>query len=196
MSYAAIVVSFTLVNNLLFTYFLGLCILMDASRSLRSGLTLGLTLTLMLTVSTGVGSAAYQLLLVPLRLQFLRILVFTAIALGVGRLLNAATERFSAPLHQLLQPNAPLLTAQTVMLGMVLITVRHDFGVIESLVAGVSAGVGLLIVFGLMAAIREQLDREWIPRPFRGAPIALISAGLLAMAFLAFDSALLVNLFN
>ncbi len=196
MSYVGIVVSFTLVNNLVFTYFLGLCILLDASRSLRSALTIGLALTLMLTVSTLAGSTVYHLLLVPLRLHWLQILVFVLIALGVGKLLDALTRRLSPSLYKTLQPNAVLLTGQSVMLGMVLITVQRDFGIVESMVAGLAAGVGLLVVFGLMAAIREQLAREWIPRPFRGAPIALISAGLLAMAFLAFDGALLVNLFE
>lgn len=194
MSYVGTVVSFTLVNNLVFAYFLGLCILLDASRSLRSALAIGLTLALMLTVATLAGSTVYHVLLVPLRLEVLRIVVFVAIALGVGKLLDLVARRLPRSFNEALQPNAAPLTGQSVMIGMVLITVRREYGIVESLVAGVSAGVGILVAFLLIAAIREQLYREWIPRPFRGAPIALISAGLLAMAFLAFDGALLGNL--
>jgi electron transport complex protein RnfA len=88
----------------------------------------------------------------------------------------------------------PLITTNCAVLGIALIAVRNDYNALESFVAGFSAGLGFLLAILLMSTLREKLDREWVPKPFRGVPIAFITGGLMAMAFMAFDKALLRNL--
>ena len=196
MSYAGIIVSFVLVDNLVFTYFLGLRPVMDGSQSTRGVLALGLSLTVFLTLTAALSRMVNALVLIPLGLGFLRTVMFVLVVVGVITLADYAMRRMAPSLRRLLYPNQAVMTAHCATLGIMLIAVRADYDVIESLVAGASAGIGILLATGLMAALREQLDREWVPEPFRGAPIAFISAGLIAMALFAFDRALLINVFG
>jgi len=195
-SWIAIFVSYVLVNNLVFTYFLGLSPVMDTSRGLREGALFALVFTLFLAITTVLARIVHLVVLEPLKLGFLQTVVFVLLAVAVVRLADYLLQRVAPLLRRRLEPNRTVMMAQCATVGMMLIVVRHDYTVRESLMAGVAAGIGILLATALVAGVREQLDREWIPKPFRGAPIAFISAGLIAMALLAFDRALLINLFG
>ena len=103
-------------------------------------------------------------------------------------------QKTSPALYQALGIYLPLITTNCAVLGIALIAVRNEYNALESFVAGFSAGLGFLIAILIMSTIRERLDGEWVPKPFRGIPISLVTAGLMALAFAAFDRALLNNL--
>jgi electron transport complex protein RnfA len=103
-------------------------------------------------------------------------------------------QKISPPLYKALGIYLPLITTNCAVLGIALIAVRNSYGALESFVAGASAGIGFFLAIVLMSALRERFDTEWIPKPFRGVPIAFVTAGLMALAFMAFDKALLKNL--
>ena len=194
MSYVGLVVSFVFVNNLVFTYFLGLGLVMDTTRSVRSGLALGIALTLFLTLAGVLAQLANGLVLVPLGFEFLRTVLFVLLVVGLVSFSDYVLRSLAPSLRKLLHPNGNVMTAHCATLGMMLIVVRSDYTVLESVVAGSAAGIGIILAVGLTAAVRQQLEREWVPAALRGAPIAFISAGLIAMALFAFDRALLINL--
>ena len=106
-------------------------------------------------------------------------------------------QKFSPPLYRALGIYLPLITTNCAVMGVALIAVVDEsFGPLKSFFAGFSAGVGFLLAIVIMSSLREKLETEWIPRAFRGIPIAFITAGLMALAFMAFDKALLNNLFG
>jgi electron transport complex protein RnfA len=100
----------------------------------------------------------------------------------------------SPPLYKALGIYLPLITTNCAILGIALIAVRNEYNAIESFVSGIAAGIGFLLALLLMSTIREKLDFEWVPKPFRGAAIAFVTGGLMALAFMAFDKALLRNI--
>jgi electron transport complex protein RnfA len=103
-------------------------------------------------------------------------------------------QKLSPPLYKALGIYLPLITTNCAVLGIALIAVRNEYNAPESFVAGFSAGIGFLLVMLLMSTLREKLDIEWVPKPLKGVPIAFITGGLMALAFMAFDKALLKNL--
>ena len=103
-------------------------------------------------------------------------------------------QKSSPSLYKALGIYLPLITTNCAVLGIALIAVRSNYNALESFVAGIAAGLGFLLAIVLMSAIREKLDSEWVPKPLRGTPIAFITGGLMALAFMAFDKALLNNL--
>jgi Na+-translocating ferredoxin:NAD+ oxidoreductase subunit A len=193
-SYVGIIVTFVLVNNLVLTYFLGFCPVLGASR--RSGATVGLGLAA--TFVMGLGSLVtwtlFTLVLEPLGIEFLRTFVFVLAIAAIGYYLELAIERLSPALHHAVGRYLPMISTNCVVLGIALIVSRSDYTALESLTAGVAAGVGFLLVGFVVSSIRERLEIERVPRVFRGVPIAFISTGLVALAFLAFDQAFLQNL--
>ncbi|WP_455382975.1 electron transport complex protein RnfA [Salinispira pacifica] len=194
MTYVGIVITFILVQNFVLTYFLDLCPLVDLSRRMDGAFGLGLTMTFVMAVASVVTWVVRRLVLVPLGIEFLKTLIFILVIVGLVQLVELLVLRFSAPLHRLVGRYFHMITANCAVLGIALIAAKSDYTVLETFIAGVGAGLGFLLVMLIMAGLRERLALEWVPRAFRGVPIALVSAGLMAMAFLAFDHSLLRNL--
>ena len=194
MSYAGIIVTFVLVNNLVLTYFLGLCPVLGASRRTGAAVGLGLAATFVMGLGSLVTWTLYTLVLSPLGIEFLRTFVFVLTIAAIGHYLEVAIERLSPGLHYAVGRYLPMISTNCVVLGIALIVARGDYSALESLVAGVSAGVGFLLVALVVSSIRERLEIERVPPAFRGIPIAFISTGLVALAFLAFDRAFLQSI--
>jgi electron transport complex protein RnfA len=138
--------------------------------------------------------AVFRLILVPLNIEYLQTISFILIIAALVQLVEMVIMKISPPLYKALGIYLPLITTNCAVLGIALIAVRSDYNALESFVAGIAAGVGFLLAIVVMSTIRERLDKEWVPKPFRGVPIAFITAGLMALAFMAFDKALLKNL--
>lgn len=194
MSYVGILVTFVLVNNFVLTYFLGLCPIVGTSRSTRSALGIGAAATLVMTLGSLVTWTIGELVLVPLGVEFLRTIVFVLTIAAIGYYLELAVEKVAPVLHRIVGKYLPLISTNCVVLGIAFVIARGEYTALEGLVAGASAGIGFLLVALVVSSIRERLETEWVPRAFRGVPIAFISTGLVALAFLAFDQALLRNL--
>jgi Na+-translocating ferredoxin:NAD+ oxidoreductase subunit A len=176
----------SLVNNFVLSNFLGLCPFIGVSRRFEAAAGMALATLFVLTLASGLGFALWQWLLVPLGLEYLRTLVFILLIAGVVQFTEILVRATSPLLHQLLGIFLPLITTNCAVLGVALLNVERQHGLLESLVFGASAGAGFGLALLLFTALRERLETADVPAAFRGAPIALLTAGLMALAFMGF----------
>jgi Na+-translocating ferredoxin:NAD+ oxidoreductase subunit A len=176
----------SLVNNFVLSNFLGLCPFIGVSRRFEAAAGMALATLFVLTIASGLGFALWQWLLVPLGLEYLRTLVFILLIAGVVQFTEILVRATSPLLHQLLGIFLPLITTNCAVLGVALLNVERQHGLLESLVFGASAGAGFGLALLLFTALRERLETADVPAAFRGAPIALLTAGLMALAFMGF----------
>ncbi len=194
MSYIGIIITFVFINNFILTQFLGLCPFIGVSRKTDSAIGMGFAVIFVMSMAALATWAVYRLILVPLNIEYLQTISFILIIAALVQLVEMVIIKISPPLYKALGIYLPLITTNCAVLGIALIAVRSDYNAMESFVAGISAGLGFLLAIVVMSTIREKLDTERVPKPFRGVPIAFVTAGLMALAFMAFDKALLKNL--
>ncbi len=194
MTYVGIIITFVFVNNFILTQFLGLCPFIGVSKNLDSAVGMGFAVTFVMSLASLATWAIYQWLLIPFGLTYLQTITFILVIAALVQLVEMVIQKISPPLYKALGIYLPLITTNCAVLGIALIAVRNDYNALESFVAGFAAGLGFLLAILLMSTLREKLDAEWVPRAFRGTPIAFVTGGLMALAFLAFDRALLRNL--
>ena len=194
MSYVGIIITFVFINNFVLSQFLGLCPFIGVSKNVDSAVGMGFAVTFVMAIASITTWAIQHAILVPLGLEFLQTITFILVIATLVQLVEMVIQKISTPLYKALGIYLPLITTNCAVLGIALIAVRSDYNAFESFVAGFAAGAGFLLAIVLMSTIRERLDSEWVPKPFRGVPIAFITGGLMALAFMAFDKALLRNL--
>ncbi len=194
MSYVGIIITFVFINNFILVQFLGLCPFIGVSRNTDSAVGMGFAVIFVMSMASLATWAVYRLILVPLHIEYLQTISFILIIAALVQLVEMVIMKISPPLYKALGIYLPLITTNCAVLGIALIAVRSDYNAMESFVAGIAAGIGFLLAIVVMSTIRERLDKEWVPKPFRGVPISFITAGLMALAFMAFDKALLKNL--
>lgn len=194
MSYVAIILTFVFVSNFILTQFLGLCPFIGVSRNVDSAVGMGFAVIFVMSIASLVTWFIYNFILIPLNIEFLQTITFILVIASLVQLVELVIQKISPPLYKALGIYLPLITTNCAVLGIALIAVRSGYNALESFVAGFSAGLGFLLAIFMMSTIREKLDTEWVPKPLRGVPAAFITAGLMAMAFMAFDKALLQNL--
>jgi electron transport complex protein RnfA len=193
-SYVGIIITFVFINNFILTQFLGLCPFIGVSRNTDSAVGMGFAVIFVMSMASLATWVVYRLILVPLHIEYLQTISFILIIAALVQLVEMVIMKISPPLYKALGIYLPLITTNCAVLGIALIAVRSDYNAMESFVAGIAAGIGFLLAIVVMSTIRERLDKEWVPKPFRGVPISFITAGLMALAFMAFDKALLKNL--
>lgn len=176
----------SLVNNFVLSNFLGLCPFIGVSRRFEAAAGMALATLFVLTLASGLSFALWQWVLVPLGLEYLRTLVFILLIAGVVQFTEIMVRATNPLLHQLLGIFLPLITTNCAVLGVALLNVNRQHGLLESLVFGASAGAGFGLALLLFTALRERLDTADVPHAFRGAPVALVTAGLMALAFMGF----------
>jgi len=176
----------SLVNNFVLTNFLGLCPFVGASRRYEAAAGMALATLFVLTLASGASYAAYHWLLEPLGLGYLRTLVFILLIAAAVQFAELLVRATSPLLHQLLGVFLPLITTNCAVLGVALLNLERQHGLLESLVFGAAAAAGFGLALLLFAALRERIDAGDVPAAFRGAPIALVTAGLMALAFMGF----------
>jgi electron transport complex protein RnfA len=195
MTYIAILITFVLIENFILTKFLGLCPFIGVSRKMDSAIGMGFAVIFVMSLASLVTWVVWNYLLVPLGLTFLKTVTFILVIATLVQFVEMVIQKISPPLYKALGIYLPLITTNCAVLGVALIAVvDKKYNVIQSFFAGFSAGVGFLLAILLMSSLREKFEIEWLPKPFRGIPIAFITAGLMALAFMAFDKALLKNL--
>jgi len=185
--YVLILVSTVLVNNFVLTKFLGLCPFMGVSRKLETATGMALATTFVLTLSSVCSYLVNHYLLVPLNLEYLRTISFILVIAAVVKFTEMVIHKTSPLLYQVLGIFLPLITTNCAVLGVALLNVQQDFGFLQSAVYGFGASVGFSMVLILFAAMRERITAADVPVAFRGPPIALITAGLMSMAFMGFS---------
>lgn len=194
MSYIGIIITFVFINNFILTKFLGLCPFIGVSKNTESAVGMGFAVTFVMSIASLVTWVIYNLILIPLNIAFLQTITFILVIASLVQLVEMTIQKISPPLYKALGIYLPLITTNCAVLGIALIAVRNNYNALESFVAGFAAGGGFLLAIVIMSTIREKLDQEWVPKPFRGVPIAFITGGLMALAFMAFDQTLLNNL--
>ena len=176
----------SLVNNFVLTQFLGLCPFVGVSRRFEAAAGMALATLFVLTLASGASWAAWHWLLEPLGLGYLRTLVFILIIAATVQATEMLVRATSPLLHELLGVFLPLITTNCAVLGVALLNLDRRHGLLESLVFGAAAAAGFGLALLAFAGLRERLEYADLPAAFRGAPIALVTAGLMALAFMGF----------
>lgn len=184
---AVILVSTVLVNNFVLVQFLGLCPFMGVSRKFESALGMCLATTFVLTLASVVSYLVQTYLLMPLGLSYLRTVAFILVIAVVVQLTELSVRKTSPLLHQMLGIFLPLITTNCAVLGVALLNTRQGNSLLESAFYGLGAALGFSLVLMLFAGIRERLAVADVPGPFRGAAVALVTAGLMSLAFMGFS---------
>jgi Na+-translocating ferredoxin:NAD+ oxidoreductase subunit A len=175
-----------LVNNFVLSNLLGVCPFVGVSRRFEAAAGMAVVTLFVLTVTSGLSYALYTWLLAPFGLEYLRTLAFILLIACVVQLSELVVRATSPLLSELLGVFLPLITTNCAVLGVALLNLEQRHGLLESLVFGASAGAGFGLVLLAFAALRERLEGGELPTAFRGAPIALVTAGLMALAFMGF----------
>jgi electron transport complex protein RnfA len=176
-----------LVNNFVLAQFLGLCPFLGITRSYETAYATGLATTFVLTFASVCSHIIYHSVLTPLELEYLKIIVFIVIIAGLVQLIDFVIKTSSPLLHQILGIYLPLITSNCAVLGVTLIATSQDLTLIETLTFSIGAALGFTLVMTLFGALREEIIQDYVPFPFRGTPVTLISAGLMSLAFMGFQ---------
>lgn len=202
-TYFGIFIAAILVNNFVLTKFLGVCPFLGVSKKIKTALGMGGAVTFVMTLASFVTAIIYNYILLPkygpdgttvinpdvlveADLTYLRILSFIVVIASLVQLVEILLQRFSEPLYQALGIFLPLITTNCAVLGAAELAVSSKFGVMESTFYGFSAALGFTLALILFSSIRERLELAQTPKCFEGVPIALITAGILAMIFMGF----------
>lgn len=181
-----IIIAAALVNNFVLVQFLGLCPFMGASRRVEGAIGMGLATGLVLTTASALSHLVDTILLVPYDLEYLRLIAFILIIGAAVQLTEIILSRFSPLLHRLLGIYIPLIASNCAVLGVALLNSGASRSLLAAVFYGAGAAFGFGLVLSLLAGLRERLESSDIPDAFRGNPIALVTAGMLSLAFLGF----------
>lgn len=184
--YLLILLGAVLVHNFVLVQFLGLCPFLGTSKKVETSAGLALATTFVLTLTAIVTYLIDAWVLVPLELTYLRTLSFIVVIASVVQFVEMVVQKTSPVLYQVLGIYLPLITTNCIVLGVALLNVRQSQGFMESALMGLGAGLGFSLVLLLFAGIRERLNVADVPVAFKGAPVALVTAGVMSLAFLGF----------
>lgn len=194
MTYIAIFITYIFINNFILSQFLGLCPFIGVSKNSESAIGMGMAVTFVMGISSIITYLIYHLVLLPLNLAYLQTLSFILVIAGLVQFVEMIVQKNSPGLYQALGIFLPLITTNCAVLGIAIMNINEGYNLMESFAAGIAAGAGFTIALILMSNIREKLDLHPVRKAYKGVPIAFISGGLMALAFMAFDKSLLTNL--
>lgn len=184
--YALILVSTILINNFVLVKFLGLCPFLGVSRKLETAMGMAAATASVITLSATLSYVVDKFILIPLSLEYLRTLSFILVIAVVVQLTEMIIHKTNALLYNTLGIFLPLITTNCSVLGVALLNVQEKNDLIQSILYGLGAGLGFGLVLILFAAMRERINVADVPEPFKGTAIALITTGLMSMAFMGF----------
>lgn len=187
LEYIAIIFSAILVNNIVFAQFLGICPFIGVSKNLESAFGMSMAVTFVMAVATAVTWLLQHYVLVPLGLVYIQTIVFILVIAVLVQMLEIIMKKTSPGLYAALGVFLPLITTNCAVLGVAIIVAQKDFNFLYSVVYAVATALGFALALTLFAGIRTQLALADVPRSMRGVPIALLTAGILAMAFMGFS---------
>ena len=190
MNLILILISAALIHNFVLTYFLGICPFLGVSRRISSAVGMGIAVTFVMTLTAIVTWLLYYKFLLPFNLVYLEYVVFILVIASLVQIVEMVIRKISPPLYQALGIYLPLITTNCAILGLALFMVLKEYNFIQSVFFALGAGIGFTLALLIMAGIREDLEFADIPEPLKGPGIALIIAGLLALAFMGFSGLL------
>src|SRR5574344_1855243 len=187
MEYLLIFITAIFVNNIVLSQFLGICPFLGVSKKIDTALGMGAAVTFVLTLSTIVTYVIQKYVLDVFGLEYLQTIAFILVIAGLVQMVEIILKKVSPALYQALGVFLPLITTNCCILGVAILVIQKDYDLLEGIIYALSTGIGFLLAMVLFAGLREQLDLVDVPKPFRGVPIALVTASLLAMAFMGFS---------
>ncbi len=184
----SILVTSSLINNVVLSQFLGLCPFLGVSKKTETAFGMGMALTFVLTISSLACSIIYKLVLVPLDLTYLQTIVFILIIAMLVQFVEMVLKKYMVSLYKSLGVYLPLITTNCAVLGIALINVQDEYNLLQSTINGFATAVGFTIAIVILAGLREKMAYNDIPKSFKGMPMVLITAGLMAIAFTGFSN--------
>ncbi len=186
-SYFAIIIGAIFVNNVILSQFLGICPFLGVSSKVETSMGMGAAVTFVMAISSVVAWLIQHYILVPLGIDYMQTIVFILVIASLVQMVEIILKKVSPLLYQALGIFLPLITTNCAVLGVAILMIQREFDLLQSLVYAVASAIGFWIAMVLFAGLREQMELDDMPSAFRGVPIALITAGILAMAFMGFS---------
>lgn len=184
----SIVIGAIFIENVIFSKFLGICPFLGVSKKTDTAVGMGMAVTFVMALSSALTYLAQEYILVPLNMEYLQTITFILIIAALVQLVEMAIMKLSPPLYEALGIYLPLITTNCAVLGAAILNVQNGYNFVMSIVYGASVAIGFTVAIFLFAGVRERLENADIPEFMKGTPIALVSAGLIAMAFLGFSN--------
>ena len=185
-----ILISSSLVNNVVLSQFLGLCPFLGVSKKTETATGMGVAVIFVITLASAVAGLIYQFILVPLDITYLQTIVFILVIAALVQFVEMFLKKFIPSLYQSLGVYLPLITTNCAVLGVALTNVQKNYGIGTGIVNGFATAVGFTVSIVILAGIREKLTYNDIPESFQGMPIVLVTAGLMVIAFCGFSGLL------
>lgn len=187
MEYILIFISAIFVNNIIFSQFLGICPFLGVSKKLDTSLGMGAAVAFVMTLATIVTWLVQKFLLDPFNLGYLQTLAFILVIAALVQMVEIILKKVSPALYQALGIFLPLITTNCAVLGVAILVIQKDFNLLQGVVYAISTAIGFALAMALFAGLREQLELVKIPKGMQGTSIVLVTAGLLALAFMGFS---------
>ncbi len=185
-----ILISSSLVSNVVLSQFLGLCPFLGVSKKTNTALGMGTAVIFVITLASAVAGVIYKFILTPFDLTYLQTIVFILVIAALVQFVEMFLKKFMKSLYQALGVYLPLITTNCAVLGVALTNVQKNYGILAGIVNGFATAAGFTIAIVILAGIREKMEYNDIPESFKGMPIVLITAGLMAIAFCGFSGLL------
>jgi len=182
-----LIISASLINNFVFTRFLGLCIFFGVSKKMETAVGMSITFTSVMMISAAISWVIFTQVLVPLQITFLEIIVFIGIIAGLVQVSDTIMRKVSPGLYYKLGIYLALISTNCIILAVPLVSAGEKYTFIQSLAFGLGSGLGFALALIIMASIREKIELAEVPAPFKGLPMAFIITGLIALAFTGFS---------
>jgi electron transport complex protein RnfA len=187
MEFFTLFIGAILVNNFVLSKFLGICPFLGVSKNVKTALGMSGAVTFVMTIASLVAALVNQYVLIPFHLEYLQTISFIVIIASLVQILEVLLQKFSPPLYQALGIFLPLITTNCAVLGVAVLNAQNGMTVVLSTWYGLCSGLGFGLALLLFSSIRERLDLAHPPKAFEGVPLALVTAGILAMVFMGFS---------
>ena len=175
------------VNNVVLSQFLGICPFLGVSKDVKSSLGMGAAVLFVMLLATLVTYLLYYYVLVPCGLDYLQTIAYILVIAGLVQMVEIILKKIAPALYQTLGVFLPLITTNCAVLGVALLVVQKEMNLLESVIYAGSIAIGFTLALVIFAGIREQMELTGVPKGMKGVPIALVTAGILAMAFMGFS---------
>jgi electron transport complex protein RnfA len=185
-----LLVSSSLVSNVVLSQFLGICPFLGVSRKSETAVGMGVSVLFVITLASAVAGVIYEYVLVALGLEYLQTIVFILVIAALVQFVEMFLRKAIPSLYKALGVYLPLITTNCAVLGVALTNVQKEYGIFEGIVNGFATALGFLIAIVILAGLREKMEHNDIPKAFRGMPSVLLTAGLMAIAFCGFSGLL------
>ena len=187
LSYFAIIIGAIFVNNVVLAQFLGICPFLGVSSKVETSLGMGAAVTFVMALSAVVTWLIQTFVLVPLGIEYMQTIVFILVIASLVQMVEIVLKKVSPSLYQALGIFLPLITTNCAVLGVAILMIQKEFSLLQGVVYNVSIALGFALALVIFAGLRERIEFEEAPKAFQGVPIALITASILAMAFMGFS---------